>query len=283
MDIIDIISDTLLDCIKTLPFLFLAYLLMEYVESRMGDKINDLTTKAGKFSPLVGSLLGIIPQCGFSAAASNLYATNLISIGTLCAIYLSTSDEMLPLLLAEGISVSRAIKIVLLKAFIALIFGYLIDLLFNKHEKVNIEDLCEREHCHCEEEGGSILKAALTHTLHIFIFLLIVSFLLNLLIGFLGEDNIVNFIGSHIIAYPLVALIGLIPNCAASVIITRLWLENIISFGAMLGGLLTGSGVGILVLWRVNNNPKRNILIMVLLLLCGIISAFLLDLFAISL
>ena len=263
---IDVILDTLLDVVKLLPFLFLTYLAMEYLEHKTGDKAELLVKKAGRFGPVIGGVLGIVPQCGFSAAASNLYAGRVISLGTLMAIYLSTSDEMLPILISEQVSFWLIVKILLAKAVIGMVAGLIIDFLLRKkglEQHEHIHDICEHEHCHCEK---GIFRSALSHTAQITFFILIITFALNLILYFVGEDALANLILSKPVIGPLLAsLVGLIPNCAGSVVITQLYLEKVIGIGSAMAGLLTGSGVGLLVLFRVNHNRKENLRILGLL------------------
>lgn len=277
---IDVILDTLLDVVKLLPFLFLTYLAMEYLEHKTGNKAEMIVKKAGRFGPVIGGALGIVPQCGFSAAASNLYAGRVISLGTLMAIYLSTSDEMLPILISEQTSPGVIVKILLAKALIGMTAGMVIDILLRKRgleEHEHIHDICEHEHCHCEK---GIFRSALSHTAQITFFILIITFALNLILYFVGEDALANLILSKPVVGPLLAsLVGLIPNCAGSVVITQLYLENVIGIGAAMAGLLTGSGVGLLVLFRVNHNRKENLRILGLLYGIGVLAGVVTDLF----
>ena len=277
-----VIEHTLIDTIKLLPFLFLAYLVIELIEKKAGDKTTKLIKKSGKFGPVLGSLLGIVPQCGFSAAASNLFAGKIITMGTLMAIFLSTSDEMLPILISESVPVGTIIMILAIKVVIAIIVGMSVDLIFRKkadeEAKEEIHKLCDEEHCHCEEHG--IIRSSIRHTLQIFIYILIISFVLNLIIYFIGEENIAKLVLNIPILGPIISsLVGLIPNCASSVILTQLYLENIISIGAMIAGLLVNSGIGILILFRVNKSKKENFTILGTLYLVGVISGIILDIF----
>lgn len=277
----DIILDTLLDTAKLIPFLFLTYLAMEYLEHKTGDGSWKLIQRAGKFGPVIGGVLGIVPQCGFSAAASNLYAGRVVTLGTLMAIYLSTSDEMLPILISEQAPIGNILKILAAKALIGILAGLVIDFVLRKkgvEEHEHIHDICEHEHCHCEK---GILRSAISHTLQIAAFILIVSFALNLLLYFGGEEVLENLILNRRILGPVLAgIVGLIPNCAGSVVITQLYLQGAMSIGAAMAGLLTGSGVGILVLLRVNHNRVENAKILGLLyaigVLAGIIMGFVL-------
>ena len=276
-----VLEHTLIDTIKLLPFLFLAYLVIEYIEQKAGDKTTHLIQKAGKFGPVLGGLLGIVPQCGFSAAASNLYAGRIVTMGTLIAIFLSTSDEMLPILISEAVPVGTIITILLIKLGIAIAVGMIVDLIFRKKKvedsKEEIHKLCDEEHCNCEESG--IFKSSLIHTLQIFAYILVISFVLNLIIHYVGEENIAGLVLNVPVVGPLISsLVGLIPNCASSVILTQLYLENILSIGSMIAGLLVNSGIGILVLFRVNKNKKENFTILGILYLVGAISGIILDL-----
>lgn len=282
---IDIIIDTLVDALKLLPFLFVTYLIMEYIEHKTSEKTKTIIKKSGKFGPFFGSLLGIFPQCGFSAAAANLYAGKVITLGTLIAIFLSTSDEMIPVLISEAAPLTLILQILAIKLLIGMVAGFGIDLIGRmitrkQTEKEEVEEkignICEHEHCHCEE---GILKSSIKHTLHIFFFIIIISFAINIIIYLIGEENLSNLILNMPIVGPMIAgIVGLIPNCAGSVILTQLYLGQVISFGSMIGGLLVGSGIGILILFRVNKNVKENIKILSLLYVIGVICGILIDL-----
>lgn len=278
--IVDIFVDALIDSIKLLPFLFITYLIMEYIEHKTNKKSENLIKKSGKFGPLIGGFLGIFPQCGFSAAAANLYANRLVSLGTIIAIFLSTSDEMLPIFISESVEINIILKILAIKLIVAIIFGFLIDFIINtflknkkevSQEDANIEisHMCEHEHCGCE---NSILISSIKHTLNIFIYIFIVTLLLNGLFEIIGKDNISNLITSIPFLGPIVAgIIGLIPNCASSVVLTQLYLSESITISTLLSGLLVGAGVGILVLFKSNKNIKENIKITILLYLIGVL------------
>lgn len=270
---LDIIVDALRDCVKLLPFLFLTYLAMEYLEHKAGDKLQEAVKKSGRFGPVIGSVLGAFPQCGFSAAASNLYAGRIITLGTLLSIYLSTSDEMLPILISENAGIGMILKILGLKIAIGMTAGFLIDVVILRfmkkdHEDMQIEHMCEQHNCHCEE---GIVKSAVHHTVEIFIYLLLISVVLNIAIAVIGEDFLTNLVLNRpIIGEAIAGLIGLLPNCAASVVITQLYLNGVLGAGAMMSGLLAGAGVGILVLLRVNDNPRENMRIILLLYVLGV-------------
>lgn len=282
---LDIILDTLLDSIKLLPFLFLTYLAMEYLEHKTGGKMQNTIRKSGKWGPAIGGILGAFPQCGFSAAASNLYAGRIITLGTLLSIYLSTSDEMLPVLISENAGIGMIIKILGVKILIGMAAGLIIDvavryLCRKEDEGLQIEHLCEQHHCHCEK---GILKSALHHTIEIFLYLLLISFALNILIDVIGEDFLAGLILNRPVIGELAAgLIGLIPNCAASVVITQLYLKGILSAGAMMSGLLSGAGVGILVLLRVNDKRKENARIIGLLYIIGVLAGLFIELLGVQ-
>lgn len=274
---LDVIKDTVIDSLKLLPFLFLTFLLMEYFEHKMKNKSKKIVEKAGKFGPIIGSFLGVIPQCGFSVAATNLYATRIITLGTLISIYLSTSDEMLPILLSEKVEFSLIAEVLLIKIIVGIICGFIIDLVYRKKEKVEIQEFCHDKHCDCEH---SILKSTLKHTFDIFMFIFIISFVLNLAFSYLGEEVISSILMKNsIFGSFLTSLLGLIPNCFSSVLITQLYLKNTISFASMIGGLLTGSGVALLVLFRVNKDKKQNFRIFLLLYLIGALTGLLISAF----
>jgi len=287
--VIEIIEETLIDSIKLLPFLFITYLIMEYIEHKMGEKSKKTIQKSGKWGPFFGSILGIFPQCGFSVSATNLYAGRVITLGTLIAVYLSTSDEMLPIFISEAVSPIIILKILGIKLIIGMIAGFIIDVvihMFRKNKKddleeIEIEHVCQEEHCHCDEKG--ILKSSVKHTISIFIYIVIITFIINIIVHLVGEDTIASWILNKPILGPVIsALIGLIPNCAASVVLTNLYLENVISVGSMIAGLLTGAGVGLMVLFKTNHDWKENLKIVGLLYLIGVISGVVLQLLNIA-
>lgn len=257
----DILLDTVLDSIKILPFLFFTYLLMEFLEHNTGNKARERIRHAGQFGPLWGGLLGIVPQCGFSTAASSLYAGRVITVGTLLAVFLSTSDEMLPIMISEAVPLPVMAKILAAKAVIAIISGmavefFYVKLLKRREEEMDIHVVCEEEHCRCED---GILKSAVKHTVKILFYILLISLVLNLVIGIIGSDTLESlFVGVPVVGELVAALVGLVPNCASSVVITQLYLDGIIGAGEMMSGLLVNAGVGILVLLRLNRDRKQN-------------------------
>ena len=277
--LLDVIQETLLDSIKMLPFLFLAYLVIEYVEHRASGKFKNMLVGFGKLGPAGGAILGCFPQCGFSVAAANFYAGRIITIGTLVAVFVSTSDEALPMLLSTPGSAGTILKLLLVKIVIAVVAGFLIDFIFSRKKDSiapeHLHDLCHD--CGCEHSG--ILKSALKHTVSIFLFILLVSFLLNLAITYLGEERLGKLLISGSVFQPFVAgLVGLIPNCASSVVLTELYLSGTISFGSVIAGLSTGAGIGLAVLFRVNHNMKQNFAIVGMLYGIGVVSGLILQL-----
>ncbi len=272
---LDIIMDTLIDVLKLIPFLFVTFLLLELFEHKFNKTTQEKISKAGKLGPIFGSLLGALPQCGFSTMATNMYAARVISLGSLISIYLSTSDEMLPIMISEQVAISEIVKILLFKIVIGMICGFIIDLVLRKKEKEHIKDICEEEHCHCEK---GILRSSIKHTLNIVIFILIINFILNMGMEYLGEEYLSKLFLKDSFFGPFVSsLVGLIPNCGASVMITELYLSETISFGSCIAGLLTGSGVGLLLLFKVNHNLKENIGIITTLYLIGVISGIIIN------
>lgn len=275
---------TIEDNIKLLPFLFLTYLLMEALEHTTGGKVQSRIKNAGKVGPLWGGLLGILPQCGISAAASSLYAGRVITVGTLLAVFLSTSDEMLPIFISAAVPASTVFKILMTKAVIAILSGFIAEFvyvnLFKKKEKdMDIHVVCEEEHCSCED---GVLKSAIRHTLKIFFYILIITFILTLILEVIGEDKLaVVFQNVPVIGEMIAALVGLIPNCASSVVITELYLSGVIGAGAMMSGLLVNAGVGLLVLYRLNRNWKQNAGIVAALYGFGVFWGALIEMFGI--
>lgn len=273
--ILEVIADSCADSIRLLPFLFFTYLMMEYLEHRAGERMQDVIRKSGKAGPAIGGLLGVFPQCGFSAA-SNLYAGRIISLGTLMAVFLSTSDEMLPIMISENVGLPIMGKILAVKVFFAVFAGFGIDLVYRRKDKdMQIEHLCERHHCHCER---GIWKSALHHTLEVFIYILLISFVLNLVIALIGEETLGALILHQPVAGVLIAaLVGMIPNCAASVIVTKLYLGGVLGAGALIAGLLSGTGVGYLVLLKVNDDRRENLRILFLLYGIGVMAGVIVE------
>ena len=271
-----------LETVNILPFLFLTYLLMEFLEHKSGDLTQRLLRRSGKIGPLVGGVIGVVPQCGFSAAASGLYGGRLITVGTLLAVYLSTSDEMLPVMISGGVSVWFVFAVLGCKLMIAVAAGFATDGVYRllvkekNADEPQIEDLCQRDRCKC---GDHFVMSAINHTVRTLLFIFLISLALNGAVEIIGEDTLAGLVLNRpLLGNLLAALVGLIPNCASSVVLTQLHLSQVISLGAMMSGLLVNAGVGLLVLFR-NNRPVRDSLRIVCILLCiGVISGLLLDL-----
>ena len=257
-DIWELFEHSLTDTLVALPFLFLAYLLMEAAEHYSSDKMEQALGRIGKAGPLVGAALGCIPQCGFSASASNLYAAGLISRGTLLSVFLATSDEAIPLLLGTSSGRGQILPLLIAKVLIGVVAGFAIDFGMKKWGKPReLHDLCEE--CGCEEEGSGILKPALWHTTHILLYIFLLNLGLGLAIHLLGEELLSAILLKDSILQPFVAaLVGLIPNCAVSVLLTQLYLAGTVSFGALLAGLCAGAGLGVAVLVKMNRSRREN-------------------------
>ncbi len=366
-----VLEHTLEHSISIVPFLFLTYLVMEYIEHKAGDRVQHTIEKAGPFGPVIGAVAGAVPQCGFSTAASNFYAGRVITLGTLMAIYLSTSDEMLPILISNQVEVSVIVKLLAIKVVIGMAAGLAIDAVLrvrrkkqpeatrgavveharhdvhehdhnhehgnghdhhhehgdhshehgnghdhhhehgdhnhehghghdhhhehgdhnhehghghdhhHEHAHTHIHELCEQENCHCE---NGVFYSAVIHTVHIFLYILAITFLLNLIIEGIGQDRLSELLLNRPVAGPLIAgVVGLIPNCASSVVITQLFLSKALGLGSMMAGLLVNAGVGVLVLFRVNRHRTENLKIVGLLYAIGVVAGIVLDLLPITL
>ena len=284
---LDVVFEVLIDSLKLLPFLFISYFIIELIEHKSSDKMEHMLRKSGIFGPAIGSALGIVPQCGFSVTASNLYAGKVITVGTLIAVFLSTSDEAIPIFLSHPDSLSKLLPIILIKFLVALVFGIIIDLFVNKlRSKKEADDEKVSEHihhmckdCNCDD---NILLSVLKHTLNIFVFILVVSFILEFAIYFIGDENFSKILMKDSIFQPVISsLIGLIPNCASSVLLTELYLEGSISFASIISGLLTGAGIGIVVLFKINDNIKENIKILLGVYGIGVFVGIMIEIFQI--
>ena len=345
--LIDILLDAGKDTLSLVPFLLVTYLALETLEHVAGDRVNGAIKRAGAAGPVVGSLLGIVPQCGFSAMAATLYAGRVVTLGTLVAVFLSTSDEMLPLLLAEQVPVQTMAMLLVSKALIALITGFIVDAAIRglrrnarAHAAIrrtvlgtavnpahvncahddhsggdiidevaeagvsadHIHELCERDHCGCdddEDEHGhghehhhehghadehhhdhghshegapvlSIIRSAISHTVQVSVFIFLVTLILVAVLETFGESAIEQFLrGNETLAVLGSALVGLIPNCSASVVITQLYLEGALQLAPMLAGTLISAGVGYLVLFRTNRSARENALFLVMMYVIG--------------
>ncbi len=282
---IDIITETLIDSIKILPFLFLSYLLIEYIEHKSSHKLEKALSASGKYSKVVGSILGIIPQCGFSAVAANLFSSRVITIGTLVAVFLATSDEAIPILLTYPEKSKDLIMILVIKFIIAVVAGTIIDAILNlkKNKEAKFDNDEMHTHMHdickdCDCDHG-LLKSSIKHTLSIFLFLVVITFIINIAVELIGDENFSKIILSGSILQPFVAsIIGLIPNCAASVLLSKLYVDGALSLGSIIAGLSTGAGVGGIILFKTNKNLKENLSILGLVYLIGAFCGVFIDL-----
>lgn len=300
------------DTLYLIPFLFVTYLAMEWLEHKAGDKAEEAVRRAGAAGPVVGALVGIVPQCGFSAAAATLWAGRVITLGTLFAVFLSTSDEMLPIFLAEQVAPMTILKIMGVKLMIGMVMGFVVDaairLARRDREKLRIHELCERDRCHCNgdcetceqqpelaydfehdeehehhHEGGSILRGALKHTVQVTVFIFVITLVLDGALELVGEDALGAFLGSNPVLSVLgSALVGLIPNCAASVVIAQLYVEGALGAGAMMAGLLVSAGVGLLVLFRTNRGLRQNLIVLAGLWVTGVFWGLVISAFGIA-
>lgn len=274
---LECILDSLIDTIKLIPYLLVTFMILEYLEHKLSKKNEKILKKNKKYGPIIGALLGALPQCGFSTMAASLFSSRVITVGTLIAVFLATSDEMLPIMISEKIPILEIIYIISFKVIIGIIVGLLIDTVIKyKGNTKDIHHLCEKEHCDCDSDG--IIISSIKHTLKIAIFILIANLGISLLINWMGEETLESLLlRNNPITYFIASLIGLIPNCASSVIMTELYISNFISLGNLLSGLLTGSGIGILILFRTNEDIKENFKILGIIYTVGVIIGFLTD------
>ena len=276
----DYLMDGLMDTLKLLPYLLITFIFLELIEHKFSHKNEKLLKTNRKLGPVIGGFLGALPQCGFSAMAANLFSSRVITTGTLVAIFLSTSDEMLPIMLSEKVDLLVLLRIIGFKIIIGILVGFIIDFIYRKKEKTkheHIHDLCEHDHCNCSHDG--VIISSIKHTLKIGLFILIANLVINVIIYYIGEDNLKELLlDKNIFTYFVASLIGLIPNCAASVIITELYLSNLITVGSLLAGLLTGSGLGLLLLFRTNKDIKENIKILSIIYVVGVVVGMIVDL-----
>lgn len=305
--IMDTLTDSVADTLYLIPFLLVTYLLMEWLEHKTGDQAQESIRRAGAAGPIVGAVLGVVPQCGFSAAAATLYAGRVISLGTLFAVILSTSDEMLPIFVAAQVSPVSLAKILGAKIIIGMLMGFVVDaglrMIRRDDEKFRIHELCEQDHCECvgdcepchenpelvydhehdeehehHHEHGSIWKSAVKHTLQVTVFVFLITIVLNGVLQVVGEETLGAWLSSNEALSVLGAgLVGLIPNCAASVAIAELYVEGMLSAGAMMSGLLMAGGVGLLVLVRANRKLHQNVIIIVSLYACSVFFGFVIN------
>ena len=307
-----VLEHSIEDTLYLIPFLFVTYLAMEWLEHKAGDKAEEAVRRAGAAGPVGGAVVGIVPQCGFSAAAATLWAGRVITLGTLFAVFLSTSDEMLPIFLAEQVDPMTIVKIMGVKLMIGMIMGFVVDaavrLARRDREKLRIHELCERDHCHCNgecdaceqnpelaydyqhdeehehhHEHSSILRSALKHTAQVTVFIFLITLVLDGVLEVVGEDAIGAFLGSNpALSVFGSALVGLIPNCAASVVIAQLYVDGALGAGAMMAGLLVSAGVGLLVLFRTNRQVRQNLIVLAGLWATGVFWGLIITAFGIT-
>lgn len=276
----DCLMDGLIDTLKLLPYLLITFLVLELLEHKLSKKNEKILKENKKYGVVLGGLLGSLPQCGFSVVGSNLFSSRVITIGTLVAIFLSTSDEMLPIMLSENTDILVLLRIIGFKVLIGIVVGVIVDLFYRRKEDkdIDIEELCDHDHCHCESDG--IILSSIKHTLKIGLFILIANLVINIIIFYVGEDNLKDLLlNKNIFTYFIASLVGLIPNCAASVILTELYLSGLITVGTLIGGLLTGCGLGLLVLFKQNKNLKENLTVLGIIYITGVVIGMLVDLF----
>ncbi len=283
---IEILLDALYDSVRLLPFLFLTYLLMEWLEHKTGSRTQALIRRAGRLGPVFGGILGVFPQCGFSAAVANLYAGGLVTAGALTAVFMSTSDEMLPIFISEAVPAATIFKILAVKLLLSVFSGFLLDFILHgivrkEIRYKNIHTICESEHCGCEE---GIWRSAAKHTVKIFLFLFLISLVLGGVLEWVGEERLAGLaMDLPVLGQLLSGILGLIPNCASSVVLTELYLEGVLTAGSMMTGLLVSSGVGILVLCRMNQrHVKQNVGIIGYLYLASVCYGVVIDMLHIT-
>ncbi len=297
-----VLEHSVTDTLYLIPFLFVTYLGMEWLEHKTGGRTQDAIRHAGAAGPIVGAFLGVVPQCGFSAAAATLYAGRVITLGTLFAVFLSTSDEMLPIFLAEAVPANTILSIMGAKVVIGMVMGFIVDAVLRlarrDKDRLRIHELCEQDQCGCNDDCATcehaperayehhddvehthehghgwkgIVKSAAKHTVQVTLFVFLITIALNAVLEVVGEDTLADFLGANPMTAVLAsALVGLIPNCAASVVIAQLYVEGVLGAGAMLAGLLVSAGVGLLVLVRANRPWRQNVAIIALLYAIGV-------------
>ncbi len=268
---IEFICETLL----LLPFLFLTYLVLEAVEASAGGALGRFLERARSVGPAAGALAGAIPQCGVSAAAASFYAGGAITVGTLLAVFLSTSDELVPVLISERVPLALLAKIVGLKCVCAIAVGFTVNgvLSFMRHirREVSVHELCEHSRCGCHKHNG-ILVPALIHTLEIFAFIVVISGAIELCMHYLGEESLLRLrLTAPLFGEAMAGALGLVPNCAVSVASAKLYLAGAMSPGALMASSFTSSGVGLLVLFRTNRNLRENLAILASVYVIGVI------------
>lgn len=271
-----VLEHSVADTLYLIPFLFVTYVAMEWLEHKTGGKAQAAVQRAGAAGPIVGAIVGVVPQCGFSAVAATLWAGRVITLGTLFAVFLSTSDEMLPILIAEQVPLDVILKILGAKIVIGMVMGFIVDAGLRLARRIDaplhIHDICEQDHCHCHDGEGGILKSALKHTVQVTLFIFVITIVLNGVLEVVGEDVLGEFLSANpVLSVFGSALVGLVPNCAASIVIAQLYVSGVLGSGAMLAGLLVSAGVGLLVLVRTNRHWKQNVAIIAGLYATGVL------------
>ena len=316
---IHVAQHSFLDTLYLVPFLYITYLAMEWLEHKCGARTQAAVQKAGVAGPVVGAVLGVVPQCGFSAAAATLWAGRVVTLGTLFTVFLSTSDEMLPIFIAGQVDIATIVRILGAKVLVGMVMGFVVDafMRFVRHrsdEKLRIHELCARDRClcgqgcetctenpeaayahhddcghdcthehhahdHSHDHGvGTLLKSALIHTAEVTLYIFIITCVLNAVLETVGEDALSQLLAvSPALSVLISALVGLIPNCAASVVIAQLYVDGVLGAGAMFAGLLVSAGVGLLVLLRTNRRAKQNLCIIGALYATGVIWGMLIN------
>ena len=268
-------TEFLLDNLLLLPFLFATYLVLEILEARADGALERSLGRTRRFGPLIGSIAGVFPQCGVSAAAASLYAGGAITAGTLVAVFLSPSDELIPVLISEKVPVSLIVKLLAMKVVSGVFVGFVVNavmtMLGKGGTKLHVDELCAHSRCSCKRRKG-VLVPALVHTAEIFLFILVVSALFEVALHFMGEDSLRSLIlNDPWIGESIAGLVGFIPNCAVSVSCAQLYLKGGMSAGALMAMSLTGSGVGLLVLFRTNRHWAANVMILAVLYVSGVV------------
>lgn len=285
--LIDILLDAVIDSIRLVPFLFVVYLLIAYLEQHRENKLYQQLTKSKVTGPIIGALLGCLPQCGFSVVGANLYSKRMITMGALLAIFISTSDEAVPILLANPKLMPMVLIVLIIKVIFAIIVGLIVDICMKQNVKASDEEMTqsvvsESYHCSCcghEHDHESIIVYSLKHTLKIFLFIFVINLILGGIIEGFGEETLKTvLLGDHILQPALAAVIGLIPNCASSIILTEMFVTGALSFGALMAGLCTGAGIGLVVLFKVNKNKMDNLKIVGILYVTGTLLGMLIQL-----
>ena len=275
----EVLLHSIIEILPAIPFLFAAYLLLEIIEHKTSGKSLRIMEKSGFLSSVFGGLLGAVPQCGFSSAAANFYTGRIISLGALISVFLSTSDEMLLIMISKNVPFTSLLTVLLYKIAVGIAVGLIIDLIIRlmklPQKEIDIDAICDEANCKCE---NGIIRSTLHHTLSTGLFITVITLLINTLIFFVGQESISLILyDKPVISHFLAALIGLLPSCAVSVTLTDLCIERIITCGTMLSGLFANSGLGLLVLLRINKNKKENLLIISILLVSGFVFGLLAD------